>query len=128
MRISVREYARLANISQATAYRHVDAGKVASTKVDDVTYVILGDSEMQTLEAKQGESAEMRRLAKENQWLRGQVEALQGELSEMRKRSDSLLMQAQGNIADITQQLSRSTKHLEDRRQDRVWWQVWRRA
>ena len=140
MRLTVIQYAKLAGFSKATAYRHVKSGRLKTEKNDGVTYVILDETDLESLDETgetERDSDEKMRLSEEIDRLHeiirekdNQIDKLHEQLSEKDTQISQLhqlVAMEQKNLGEMTQQLAQSQNQLEDLRKPRPWWQRWKR-
>jgi TolA-binding protein len=115
-RFTVAEYARLMNVSEATARRRVKAGELKKELINGVTHILLerlpvdtqNDGQLVSLLQEQIEQQKS-----EIEYLRHELTEARQELSESRQRSDTIILQ-------FTLKLEEQTKLLEDMRQSRA--------
>ena len=111
-RFTVAEYARLMNVSEATARRRVKAGELKKELINGVTHILLerlpvdtqNDGQLVSLLQEQIEQQKS-----EIEYLRHELTEARQELSESRQRSDTIILQ-------FTLKLEEQTKLLEDMR------------
>jgi excisionase family DNA binding protein len=105
--IDVSEAAEHLGISERQVRNWIRDGKLKAKKVNGKWRI---DGSLEVTDGNPSDSDD----ASEVEWLRRQVEELQEELSETRKRSDTIIMQ-------LTQQLENQTLALEDLRHRSLW-------
>lgn len=114
---NITDACQLLDISERTLYRWIDEGKVESRKDGNRRLVKV---EKTGLDKSSDIRQAYNRLLSENEWLRGRVEDLEAELSDVRKRSDTIILK-------LTGELDKKTKALEDLRNKPPFWKFWRR-
>jgi excisionase family DNA binding protein len=107
--IDVSSAAEQLGISERQVRNWIRDGKLKAEKVNSKWRI---DGNLEVTEGNPTEALN----SDEVEWLRQQVEELQAELSETRKRSDTIIL-------SLTQQLERKTVALEDMRNKSSFWQ-----
>ncbi len=111
-KLTVAKYARLMNVSEATARRKVKSGELNSELIDGVTHIIL--ERLPTDSQGDNQSLLVAHLQEEIERQQAEIEYLRNELSESRQRSDTIILQ-------LTKQLETQTLMLEDMRNRSFW-------
>jgi len=114
-KLTIAEYARLMNISDATARRRAKSGELNSELIDGVTHIVL--ERLPTDVQGDNQALLVVHLQEQIERQQTEIEYLRNELSESRQRADTLLLQ-------FTQQLERQTLVLEDMRPRSPWRRV----
>ena len=105
--IDVSEAAERLGISERQVRNWIKDGKLKAEKSNGKWHI---DGSLEVTEGNRAESDN----SDEVEWLRQQVEELQAELSETRKRSDTIIMQ-------LSKQLDKQMLMLEDMRNRSLW-------
>ena len=96
---TIKESLEILGISRKTLYRKMDSGEIESKKVGSARFVKIGDpEETQTVSDNTSQTVSndtndvIRNQQGEIEFLRGQVEHLQKELSDTKTRSDTMIL------------------------------------
>ena len=96
---TIKESIEILGISRKTLYRKMDSGEIESKKVGSARFVKIGDpEETQTVSDNTSQTVSndtndvIRNQQGEIEFLRGQVEHLQKELSDTKTRSDTMIL------------------------------------
>jgi len=111
-KLTVAEYARLVNISEATVRRKVKSGELNSELIDGVTHIV--SERLPTDGQGDNQSLLVAHLQDEIERQQSEIEYLRNELSESRQRSDTIILQ-------LTKQVETQTFALEDLRTRSFW-------
>ena len=88
---TIKESLEILGISRKTLYRKMDSGEIESKKVGSARFVKIGDPE-ETQTVSNDTNDVIRNQQGEIEFLRGQVEHLQKELSDTKTRSDTMIL------------------------------------
>ncbi len=122
-KLRVSEYARLTSDNEKSIYRKIHNGELKSEKLKGILHIICEElpsdpdrnsSDNQILVEK---DARIEQLKNENEYLRKELSKAQEELSEVRQRSDTIILQ-------FTKQLEQQKLMLEDMRNRPLWRRV----
>jgi excisionase family DNA binding protein len=125
--LTLAEACQVLGVSDRTIRRRIDGAQLTSRLEKGRRLIRISATDTrQTVDSHEADRL-VGRLEADNEYLRGQLadrdrhfEKLNDELSQVRKRSDMLMMQ-------LTQQLDRAHLQLEDLREKHPWWKWWSR-
>ena len=117
--LSIPEAAKILNVSEKTIRNRIKKGEINAELVDG-KYAI---KEQELLDSQTGNRAGnvstlelIEQLKSENEYLRNELSKAQEELSEVRQRSDTIIL-------SLTQRLDDQMKMIEDMRKSQPVWQ-----
>lgn len=120
--VKVYDYATRMGTAVSTVYRHIKAGKLETEEIDSVTYVLVDEEELNSIETPFDVIPELKERIEQQQT---EIEFLRNELSEarqiiqqMQEGSESAKERSDTIILQLTQQLDNQTKLIEDLRKD----------
>ena len=122
-KLTIQEYMRKSQISQATVYRHIKSGKLNTEKVDGTLYLIINDESNDNNE-NQFDNELVEQLRTENEYLRQQLEEAMRTIQRMQDDSESDKQRSDTIILQLTRQFFEQTKLLEDMRHRSMWSRV----
>jgi excisionase family DNA binding protein len=117
--LSISEVARMLSVSEKTIRNRIKRGEIIAELVNG-KYTIKEHDLLEMQNGNQGGTVStlslVEQLKSENEYLRKELSKAQEELSEVRQRSDTIIM-------TLTQRLDDQVKMIEDMRQRRPLWQ-----
>ena len=117
--LSIPEAAKILNVSEKTIHNRIKRGEINAELVDG-KYAIQEQDLLDTQPGNQGGNVStlelVEQLKTENEYLRNELSKAQEELSEVRQRSDTIIL-------SLTQRLDEQMKMIEDMRKPQPVWQ-----
>jgi excisionase family DNA binding protein len=119
-KISLKEYANKKGVSLTTVYRWIKNGKLRTEREGGVLYLLVDAEEWRGIGPSEAEI--LQELRRENDWLRGKVDELTRQLSEVELRHHEIV---KGLIDRLEEQLKALAGVQQKQKQREKGWSWW---